>query len=29
MSPYMMEEKYGVEVVGWCTDNGPDVKKGQ
>jgi hypothetical protein len=25
----MMEEKYGVEVVGWCTDNGPDAKKGQ
>jgi hypothetical protein len=25
----MMEEKYGVEVVGWCTDNGPDAKKGR
>ena len=25
----MMEEKYGVEVVGWCTDNGLDAKKGQ
>jgi len=24
-----MEEKYGVEVVGWCTDNGPDARKGR
>ena len=23
----MMEEKYGVEVVAWCTDDGPDGKK--
>jgi len=25
----MIEEKYGVEVIGWCTDNGPDAKKGR
>ncbi|KAF9038183.1 hypothetical protein BJ165DRAFT_1331756, partial [Panaeolus papilionaceus] len=23
----MMEEKYGVRVIAWCTDDGPDRKK--
>ncbi|KDR69467.1 hypothetical protein GALMADRAFT_104095 [Galerina marginata CBS 339.88] len=23
----LMEEKFGVEVIGWCTDDGPDGKK--
>jgi len=23
----LMEEKYGVVLIGWCTDNGPDGKK--
>jgi hypothetical protein len=25
----MIEEKYGVDIIGWCTDNGPDAKKGR
>jgi hypothetical protein len=25
----MMEDDYGINVIGWCSDNGPDSKKGR
>ena len=25
----LMEEKYNITVAGWCTDEGPDTKKGK
>jgi hypothetical protein len=28
-SKQKMEDEYGVKVVAWCSDNGPDSKKGR
>ena len=28
-SKQKMEDGYGVKVVAWCSDNGPDSKKGR
>jgi hypothetical protein len=27
-SKTMMEDDYGINIIGWCSDNGPDSKKG-
>ena len=29
MDKKLMEEKYKITVGGWCTDEGPDMKKGK